>query len=64
MLAVLFGVLAGVFFGALAVTVRIALRSGAEPEAGAALAAGTAFFVSAAIALAAEIILNAVRALT
>ena len=53
MLAVLFGVLSGVFFGALAVTVRIALRSGAEPEAGAAIAAATAFVTAAAVALAA-----------
>jgi drug/metabolite transporter (DMT)-like permease len=51
-LAVLFGVLSGVFFGALAVTVRIALRSGAEPEAGAAIAAAMAFVISAALALA------------
>ena len=53
MLAVVFGVLSGAFFGALAVTVRIALRSGAEPEAGAAIAAATAFVTSAAVALAA-----------
>ena len=53
MLAVLFGVLAGACFGALAVTVRIALRSGAEPEAGAAIAAATAFVTAAAVALAA-----------
>jgi len=52
-LAVLFGVLSGAFFGALAVTVRIALRSGAEPEAGAAIAAATAFVTAAAVALAA-----------
>ena len=53
MLAVLFAVLSGAFFGALAVTVRIALRSGAEPEAGAAIAAATAFVTAAAVALAA-----------
>ena len=53
MLAVLFGVLSGACFGALAVTVRIALRSGAEPEAGAAIAAATAFVTAAAVALAA-----------
>ena len=53
MLAVLFGVLAGACFGALAVTVRIALRTGADPEAGAAIAAATAFVISAALALAA-----------
>ena len=52
MLAILFGLLAGACFGALAVTVRIALRSGAEPEAGAAIAAATAFLASAALALA------------
>jgi len=52
-LAVLFGVLAGACFGALAVTVRIALRTGADPEAGAAIAAATAFVISAALALAA-----------
>jgi drug/metabolite transporter (DMT)-like permease len=52
-LAVLFGVLSGAFFGALAVTVRFALRSGAEPEAGAAIAAATAFVTAAAVALAA-----------
>jgi len=51
-LAVLFGVLAGACFGALAVTVRIALRSGAEPEAGAAVASAVAFAISAALALA------------
>ena len=53
MLAVLFGVLAGACFGALAVMVRIALRRGAEPEAGAAIAAVTAFVISAVLALAA-----------
>ena len=53
MLAVLFGVLSGTCFGALAVTVRIALRSGAEPEAGAAIAAATAFLASAVLAAAA-----------
>ena len=53
MLAVLFGVLSAVFFGALAVTVRVALRSGAEPEAGAGIVAATAFLIAAAIALAA-----------
>jgi drug/metabolite transporter (DMT)-like permease len=52
-LAVLFGVLSGAFFGALAVTVRIALRRGAEPEAGAAILATTGFVTSAALALAA-----------
>ncbi len=53
MLAVLFGLLAGACFGALAVTVRIALRAGADPEVGAAIAAATAFAISAAFALAA-----------
>jgi drug/metabolite transporter (DMT)-like permease len=51
-LAVLFGLLAGAFFGALAVTVRIALRSGAEPEAGAAVASAVAFAIAAALTLA------------
>jgi drug/metabolite transporter (DMT)-like permease len=51
LLAVLYGVLSGVFFGALAVTVRLALRRGAEPEAGALIAATTAFLASAALAL-------------
>lgn len=51
MLAVVFGVLGGACFGALAVTVRVALRSGAEPEVGAAVAAVTAFAVSTALAL-------------
>lgn len=52
MLAVLFGLLAGAFFGALAVTVRIGLRSGAEPEAGAAVASTVAFAIAAVLALA------------
>ena len=52
MLAVLFGVLAGIFFGALAVTVRLALRSGAVPEVGAAVGATIAFAISGAVALA------------
>lgn len=50
MVAVLFGVLGGACFGALAVTVRVALRSGAEPETGAAVAAVTAFVISAVLA--------------
>ena len=53
MLAVLFGVLSGVFFGALAVAVRRALASGAEPEVGATVVAGTAFVVSGLLALSA-----------
>ena len=52
MLTVLFGVLSGGFFGALAVAVRLALRSGAVPEVGAAVAATIAFAVSGALALA------------
>jgi drug/metabolite transporter (DMT)-like permease len=52
-LAVLFGVLAGVCFGALAVTVRTALRSGVEPELGAATASAIAFLITAVLALAA-----------
>jgi len=51
-LAVLFGVLAGAFFGVLAVTVRRALRGGAEPEVGAAIVASVAFTVSALLAVA------------
>jgi drug/metabolite transporter (DMT)-like permease len=51
-LTVLFGVLSGAFFGALAVAVRLALRSGAVPEVGAAVAATIAFAVSGALALA------------
>jgi drug/metabolite transporter (DMT)-like permease len=50
-LVVLFGVLSGAFFGALAVTVRIGLRSSAEPDAGATIAAATAFLAAAALAL-------------
>jgi drug/metabolite transporter (DMT)-like permease len=53
-LAVLFGVLAGASFGALAVTVRVGLRSGAEPELGAAVAAIVAFAGSALLAVAAR----------
>ena len=52
MVAVVFGVLAGVFFGGLAVTVRVALGKGADPETGAAIAAGTALVISAGLALA------------
>ncbi|HEV3404762.1 MAG TPA: DMT family transporter [Gaiellaceae bacterium] len=52
MLTVLFGVLSGGFFGALAVAVRLALRSGVVPEVGAAAAATIAFAVSGALALA------------
>lgn len=52
MLAVLFGVLAGAFFGALAVVVRVALRRGADPEAGAAVTAFTAVAVASVLALA------------
>jgi drug/metabolite transporter (DMT)-like permease len=51
-LTVLFGVLSGGFFGALAVAVRLALRSGVVPEVGAAAAATIAFAVSGALALA------------
>jgi drug/metabolite transporter (DMT)-like permease len=52
-LAVLFGVLAGVCFGALAVAVRMALGRSREPELGAATAASVAFAVAALVALAA-----------
>ena len=51
MLAVVFGVLSGVCFGALAVTVRIALRSGVQPELGAAMTSAIAFLITAALAL-------------
>ena len=53
MLAVLFGVLSGVFFGALAVAVRRALARAPEPEAGATVVASIAFAVSGLLALAA-----------
>jgi len=52
-LAVLFGVLAGVCFGAMAVTVRLGLRSGVEPELGAAAASAIAVMITALLALAA-----------
>ena len=52
MLAVLFGVLSGVFFGALFVAVRRALASAPEPEVGATVAASIAFVVSGLLALA------------
>ena len=54
MLAVLFGVLSGVFFGALAVAVRRALSKASDPEAGATVALSVAFAVSVALALAAS----------
>jgi drug/metabolite transporter (DMT)-like permease len=50
-LTVLFGVLAGVSFGALAVTVRLALGTGIGPEVGAAVVTVIAFALSAALAL-------------
>jgi drug/metabolite transporter (DMT)-like permease len=50
--AILFGVLAGACFGALAVAVRIALRRGADPETGAAVAATVAFALVAVPGLA------------
>jgi drug/metabolite transporter (DMT)-like permease len=50
--AILFGVLAGACFGALAVAVRIALRRGADPETGATVAATVAFALVAVPALA------------
>jgi len=52
-LAVLFGALGGACFGALAVTVRVALRSGIEPELGAAAASAIAFVITALVALSA-----------
>ncbi len=51
MLAVLFGVLGGACFGALAVAVRVALRSGAPPELGAATTSAIAFVITAVLAL-------------
>jgi drug/metabolite transporter (DMT)-like permease len=52
-LAVLFGVLGGACFGAMAVMVRVGLRSGVGPELGAATAAVIAFLITALLALAA-----------
>jgi len=52
-LAVLYGILSAVFFGALAVAVRRALARGNEPEIAAAVASASAFAVSAGLALAA-----------
>ncbi len=52
MTAVLFGLLAGACFGALAVAVRLALQRHADPETGAAVAATTAFALTALLALA------------
>lgn len=46
MLAVLFGALAGLGFGLLAVAVRGALRRGGDPEMGAVVVAGLAFLVA------------------
>ncbi len=53
MSAVVFGVLAGACFGALAVTVRMALHRCPDPELGAAVAACVAFAVSGGVAAAA-----------
>lgn len=53
MLAVVFGALSGVFFGALFVAVRRALARAPEPEVGAAVAAGIAFALCGLLALAA-----------
>jgi drug/metabolite transporter (DMT)-like permease len=52
MVAVLFGVLSGVFFGVLAVAVRRAFSSSNEPEIGAVVASSIGFGVTALIALA------------
>ena len=54
MLAVFYGLLSGVFFGALAVAVRGALSKANDPEAGATVALSVAFAVSASLALAAS----------
>jgi drug/metabolite transporter (DMT)-like permease len=50
-LAVLFAAVSGALFGALAVTVRLGLRRGGDPEAGAAVIAGVALCVAAVAAL-------------
>lgn len=52
MLAVLFGALAGLGFGLLAVTIRSALRRGGDAEVGAAVVASTALLVALAAAAA------------
>ena len=51
MLAVLFGALAGALFGLLAVTVRLGLRGGADPQVGASVLTGVAFVVAAVLSI-------------
>lgn len=51
MLAVSFALLAGGLFGVLALSVRLGLRRGADPEAGALVVTGVAFVVGVALAL-------------
>ncbi len=51
MLAVLFGVLAGLFLGALAVAIRIGLARGADPFVGAIVVVGVALAVSIVLAI-------------
>lgn len=51
MLAVLFGALAGALFGLLAVTVRLGLRGGADPQVGASVLTGVAFLVAALLSI-------------
>lgn len=51
MLAVLFGAVAGVLFGLLAVAVRLGLQRGGDPEVGASVIAGIAFVVAAVLSI-------------
>lgn len=51
MLAVTFALTAGALFGVLALTVRLGLRRGADPQAGALVVTGVAFVVGAALSL-------------
>ena len=51
MLAVLFGLLAGMLFGLLAVTVRLGLRGSADPQVGASVLTGVGFVVAAALSI-------------
>ena len=51
MTAVLFGILAGFFFGVLSIAIQVGLRRGADPEAGALVTAGAGFVLAAAAAL-------------
>lgn len=51
MLAVLFGALAGMLFGLLAVTVRLGLRGGADPQVGASVLTGGGFVVATVLSI-------------